>query len=235
MFKTYRLFFILLFFILSVAIFSQAGIVRVAKHLNMVEFYGGYAQAVGTYNRIGIIDLNSQNQIIVDLDADLDADKIYDETFYIGFNYGQLMYNHILYSIGFRYTDIKAKDTFSVDWVEPYYEEPFTLERPNLNQYDVDFNLNYFISNPSHSILSPYFGLGFHGGVTAVTGYQIETIIDVNLALGANFGADLTLWKAPDKRSLVTLSSVNEYQFVASDKRPKYLNLGMAIKYYFRP
>ncbi|NOY89530.1 MAG: hypothetical protein GXO93_09140 [FCB group bacterium] len=228
MFKTYKLFFILLSFIFGIAMSSQAGIVRVAKHLNMIEFYGGYARPVGTYHRIDIIDfLNSQNRIV-----DLDADKVYDKTFYVGFSYGQLMYNHILYSIGFRYTEIKAKDTF---WVEPNYGWSFTPEKPKFNQYDLDFNLNYFINNPSHSLVSPYFGLGFHGGITAVTGYQIETTTDVTLALGVNFGADFTLWKAPDKRSLVTLSSVNEYQFVASDKRPKYLNLGMAIKYYFRP
>ena len=200
---------------------SDAAIVKVAKRLQVLEFYGGYSQPLGSYDRINNIPFYSQalNQLV-----ELDAEDVYDPTYCFGFNYGQLRNNHILFSLGFRWTHINLADDLE-----------FTVETPTLNQYDLDFNLNYYLTNPSRSILSPYAGIGFHGGINSLTGDLIQTENEVTLAIGINFGADLTIWKSPSDRSMVALSSANEWIFAASDERPKYLNIGAAVKYYFRP
>lgn len=214
--------------LLALGSVSEAGISRVARRLNVVELHASYAHPVGSYDHISIINFeNSQGRIV-----DLDADKVYDPTLSVGLTYGQLRGNHFLYSIGFCYTHIRTLDSF---YVEPGLAWIFQPETPTFNQYDIDFNLNYFLSNPSVAVLAPFFGVGFHGGITSETGDLIESENEVTVALGVNFGVDLTVWKAKDGRSLLTLSSVNEYQVAASDDRPRYLNVGIGVKYYYRP
>ncbi|MFQ5453513.1 MAG: hypothetical protein ACE5D6_04930 [Candidatus Zixiibacteriota bacterium] len=227
--KIFKIVIMGIFLSLGIISTTEAGIARVAKRMNVMEFFSGYALPVGNYNGIDIIDFRNTQGFLVDLNAE----DVYDPSYFVGFSYGQLRNNHMFYSLGFRYVKIATEDTFAV---EPGLGYIFDPETPNFNQYDIDFNLNYFASNPTVSGFSPYVGVGFHGGITSVTGdnFNIESSNDVTLALGINFGADLTIWKSVNKRAFVTLSSVNEYQFFASDGRPKYLNLGGALKYYFR-
>jgi len=198
---------------------SEAAIMRVARRMNVVDFFGGYALPWGDYRRISVIPFISGGRVV-----ELNADEVYDPTQYLGFSYGQLRNDRVLYSLGFRWTHINIEDDLE-----------FTVERPTLNQYDFDFNLNYFFNNPSQSPVSPYAGLALHGGINSYSGNLIATEHEVTLAAGINFGADFSPWKSPSQRSFVALSSVNEWVFAASDERPKYLNIGAAIKYYFRP
>ncbi|UCD64094.1 MAG: hypothetical protein JSW34_01290 [Candidatus Zixiibacteriota bacterium] len=207
---------------------AHAGIVKVAKRLNVVTFFGGYAHPVGSYNGIDVIDfIDSGGRL-----ANLDAGDVYDPGFYFGLGYGQIRNDHILFNLSFRWIHINTEDTF---WVDPFIGYTFYPQTPAFNQYDLDFDLNWLFVNPSYSLLSPYLGLGFHAGITSASGEFIETENDVTLALGLNFGADLAVWRAGDNRSVITVSSVNEWIVAASDKRPRYLNLGAAVKYYFRP
>lgn len=197
----------------------QAAIVKVARRINVIDFYGGYAHPWGDYKRLSILPLvNSQG-----IPVELSADEAYDPTYFFGFSYGQLRNDRLLYSLGFRWTHINVEDDLE-----------FTVSRPTLNQYDLDFNLNYFFTNPSVSSVSPYVGLAFHGGVHSYSDRLVDES-EVTLAGGINFGADFRVWSSPSGRSFVALSSVNEWLYAASDERPKYLNLGAAIKYYFRP
>ncbi|MEW6412230.1 MAG: hypothetical protein AB1483_07130 [Candidatus Zixiibacteriota bacterium] len=210
---------------------SEAAITKVAKRLNVLEFYGGYAHPVGSYDGIDIIDfLDSQDRLV-----ELDADQVYDPGFYFGFNYGQLRSNHILVSLGFRWTHINTLDTFYTDPLVPNYGWAFVPETPTFNLYDLDLNVNYFFLDPSVSVVAPYVGLGAHAGILSVSGDLIETENDLKFAMGLNFGADFTFWKAPGGRSMMALSSVNEWVVAGSIDRPKYLNFGAALKYYFRP
>ncbi len=210
---------------------AEAGITKVAKRLNVLEFYGGYSHPVGSYDGIDIIDfLDSQDRLV-----ELDADQVYDPGYYFGFNYGQLTVSHVLLSFGFRWTHIATLDTFYTDPLVPGFGWEFQPETPTFNLYDLDFNANYFLTDPSVSVLSPYAGVGLHAGILSLSGDFIETQNDIKFALGLNFGADLTFWKSPDGRSLLALSSVNEWIVAASNDRPRYLNFGAALKYYFRP
>ena len=58
---------------------------------------------------------------------------------------------------------------------------------------------------------------------------------ELKFTVSVNFGADIKVWTAPSGRSYVALSSVNSWDLLASGQRPRYLNIGGAIKYYFRP
>lgn len=198
---------------------SQAAIVKVAKRLNVVDFFGGYAEPWGDYHRLNVYPFISGGQVV-----DLDVDRVYDPTYYFGFSYGQLRNDRILFSLGFRWTHINVADDLE-----------FTVQQPTVNQYDIDFNLNYYLNNPARSPVSPYLGLAVHGGINSSSGALIPTENETTLAAGVNLGADFVIWKSPSDRSFVTLSSVNEWIFTASDERPRYFNLGAAVKYYFRP
>lgn len=214
--------------ILAVSSLTEARIARVAKRLNVIEFYGGYSHPIGSYHTIGTIDFVNNSGIL----ADVSASRVYDPTFHLGLTYGQLRGGHLLYSIGFRYTKIKALDIFVVD---PFVSYRFVPVKPSFNQYDIDFNVNYLVANITKAPVVPYVGVGFHGGITAQTATGFEAENWLTLALSLNFGLDLKVWGTPKSRSLVTLSSINSINVLASDKRPRYLNIGAGLKYYFRP
>ena len=218
---------VLLALVLAVSSLTEARIRRVAKQWNVIETYGGYSTPIGSYNRIGTIDFVNNTGIIVDVDAD----RVYDPTFHLGITYGQLRRGHLLYSIGFTYTRIETLDTFFTDSYKFY----FTGVKPSFNQYDIDFNLNFMAANIAKAPISPYVGIGLHGGITSQTASGYESENWVTLAASLNFGADFKIWGAPKNRSFVTLSSINCIDLLGSDQRPRYLNFGVGLKYYFRP
>jgi len=219
---------VLLALVFAISSFSEAAIRRVAKRWNVIETYGGYSSPIGSYHTIGTIDFENGSGILVDIDAD----RVYDPTFHLGITYGQLRGGHLLYSIGFTYTKIETPDTFVVD---PTISYIFIPVKPSFNQYDIDFNLNFLAANIAKVPIAPYVGLGFHGGITSQTasGYDSENWL--TLAASLNFGADFKLWGASKNRSFVTISSINSLDLFGSDQRPRYLNFGVGLKYYFRP
>jgi len=219
---------LLLALVFAISSFSEAAIRRVAKRWNVIETYGGYSTPIGSYSKVGVIDLWNSDHVLVDVDAN----RVYDPTFHLGINYGQLRGGHLLYSIGFRYTRVRTPDTF---WVETSYGYMFDPPHSKLNQYDIDFNLNYLTANISKVPIAPYVGLGFHGGITSqtATGYESENWL--TFAASLNFGADFKLWGGLKDRSFVTLSSINRVDILGSDQRPRYLNFGVGLKYYFSP
>ena len=219
---------VLLALVFAVSSLAEAGIKRVARRYNVIETYGGYSTPIGSYSKVGIIDLWNSNRVLVDVDAN----RVYDPTFHLGITYGQLRGGHLLYSIGFRYTRVRTPDTF---WVETSFGHMFDPPHSKLNQYDIDFNCNFLATNIAKAPIAPYVGIGFHGGITSQTapGYDSENWL--TLAAGLNFGADFKLWGDLKNRSFVTLSSINRVDILGSDQRPRYMNFGIGLKYYFRP
>ena len=106
---------------------------------------------------------------------------------------------------------------------------------PNFNQYDLEFNVNFHLTPVSRSVLSPYVGMGFRGGLTAMTAEGVESENEANVALAGNFGLEVKLWESAKKRSFVSVASINSYEFVVSGDRPRHFNFGFGLKYYFRP
>lgn len=198
----------------------DGGIIRVAKRYSVIDFYGGTSSPVGSYDNIA--------GIIYFVDGrgrpfEVDGDKIYDPTYQLGFSFGQLRNSNMLMKIGFRYTNVEVAGN----------DPLFSFVK--LRQYDLDINFNYLLMNIIEHSFVPYVGVGFRAGFTnaEAAGYRSEARI--NTVLAANFGAELKLWEGAKKQSFITIASVNSYDLFASGNRPKYLNIGGALKYYFRP
>ncbi|MEW5994561.1 MAG: hypothetical protein AB1744_09210, partial [Candidatus Zixiibacteriota bacterium] len=217
--------------VLGLSATTDAVIRKVGRVYNVIDVYGGYSTPIGEYDELGSAIFTDRNLRVVELKAD----SVYNATFHVGFTYGQLRGGHFMYSIGFRYTKIETLDTFVTDRVgDTIFFVFFEPRTPSFNQYDVDFNVNVYATNPSKAIISPYVGLGVSAGITSQTdeGFDSQNWLTVNFRV--NFGGELKLWEAPKIRSFVTLASINSVDLLASDKHPRYLNIGGAVKYYFR-
>ncbi len=199
---------------------------KVARSFNFVDFFAGSSRPVG--NRDGLPDFDFVNNSRM---VKVNSEDIYGNTFHLGITYGQLRGSHFLWSAGIRYTDHKVFDSIPLTSNSAL----MLLYNPSYRQYDIDFNINCFPLDLTKSSFSPYSGLGAHAGVLAISDEVNTTDYSANLGLSLNFGADLKIWKSVDERAFVTLSSVNSYDLIGSSDRPKYLNIGGAVKYYFRP
>jgi hypothetical protein len=213
---------------------SADAIVRVKPRWTFSEFYAGFGTAYGSYSGLPIDAIGDFDPYRDAFDRlrvpEFDADVLWGTPFQIGLNIGQVRNGHIAYSFGFRYTrhDLKAG---------PYENEEVitTLSFvPELHQFDLAFNIGYFLTDISTSAVSPYIGVGFLGGLTHANYELVEDEQDANLALAVNFGADLRLTEPNRQGAFWAISSVNSFEFVGTSNRPKYVNFGAALKYYFK-
>lgn len=233
--KITRIFALCLLLIFALGSTSQA-ITRVARKLYVIDLFSGYGSPVGNYSAIPGDDFYYDGAI-----HEFPADQVYDGSFHIGIDYGQLWANHLLTQVGFRYVHHNLKDTIGNARDAFYYNT-----KPKLNQYDLDLNFNYLVTNIYETFGSPYVGLGLHGGITnvstegiVVSGEEGDIVTsssqnELTFAMSLNFGAEFKVFTAPSGKSFVTLASVNSWDFVSTNDRPKYLNIGGAIRYYFR-
>ncbi len=210
-----------LFAIITIASTStDAAIRRVAARYNVLNIYGGYAEPHGEYSESGLVyfvdSLNRPRYI--------DADSLYDPTYYLGIDYGTMYGHHFLYLIGFRFTEHNVQK-----WV---FDE---VGKYNLRQYDIEFNANYYFLDLLESVWSPYVGAGAQAGFTV---YSVKGTVSndskLKVAFSANFGFDVKILQTAKKKSFVTISSMNSLNMVATDNRQKYLNLGVGLRYFFR-
>lgn len=228
MFKITKLFILVLvagaLALLSVE--NVSAITRTTRTLNFVEFYAGSSMPQGTYTGLPDYDFIINGSLV-----DIDAKDVYDNSFHLGLGYGQLRGSHLLFSLGFKYTkhDVKNIIPISIDTVV------LVDSSTNYNQFDLEFNLNYMITDITKSPFAPYVGVGVQAGLLSISGGGFQTQNEVMLGLRFNFGGDLKIWSAKDGTSLLTLSSLNSYDFYGSNQKPKYLNLGFGFRYYFRP
>jgi len=203
---------------------SDAAIRRVPARFNLLNFYGGYTSPHGKYDALGPVPIvdGSGRQIKVD------ADQLFDGSVYFGVDYGSIVNRHLLTLIGLRYTNNKVQDYIHQQNIDAYGSD-FTYRT-----YDVNFDLNFYPIDLSQNFVSPYVGGGFRAGLVVYNedGYDADS--KLKIAGSVNFGADLKIYQAPNQRSFVTLASANSYDFYATDNRPKYLNIGGALRYWFR-
>ena len=226
MFRITKIFILIAGCMALLPIENVSAITRAARTLNFVEFYGGGSMPTGTYT--GLPDFNF---LINGRLVNVDAEDVYDNTFHFGFGYGQLRGSHLLFSLGFRYTKHEVENVIplSIDTVL------LVDSSVNYNQFDIDFNLNYMITDITKSLFVPYLGVGVQAGLLSISGGGFETDHEAMLSLSLNFGGDLKVWSANDGLSQLTLSSINRYDFYGSNEKPRYLNIGLGLKYYFRP
>jgi len=218
--KLFVTFIVMIATISSVASSSDAAIKRVASRYNMLNFYSGYADPHGEYDQSGMVSfVDYQGR-----PSDIAGDSLYDATYYLGFDYGTLYSRHVLYMIGFRFTEHNVKD-----WIFDEIGDEYKLR-----QYDIEFNANYYLLDLLEFPWSPYVGAGVQGGFTSYSQRGFDNDSELKFAFSLNLGFDLKLFQAPKKRSYVTLASMNNYNLLASDNRPKYLNIGVGLRYFFR-
>jgi hypothetical protein len=222
---------------------GQAGISRVAKRLNMIDFYAGGSMATGKYGGLGQTHWDDLANAFFP-NPKVDGSNLYGSSYHLGFDYGQLRYNHLLLAVGFRYTKVELKDSVRIPFEDP--EAVHWLRGDfysGVNLYDLSFDMNYFLTNATTSTFSPYVGLGLKAGLMVFStdardeesGLEYADENELKFTTSLNFGADMRVYSAPSGRSFATISSVNSWDILGTGGRPRYLNIGGAIKYYFRP
>lgn len=203
-------------FFLTIWAGSAAALTREARSCFVSDIHFGYSSPFGSYTGIGPREFGL---------PEIDAADLFDPTYHVGFGFSRLQENQVLAGVGFRYTKINIHEA----------NFPSDSEFLKFNQYDLFFDYNYYLTNLFNESFAPYFGGEVLAGLTSFTppGFRSETQLSIGLAV--NFGADFKVWSATDKRSFVTLASVNSWQLVGSGNRPRYLNIGGGIRYFFRP
>ena len=205
--------------VLLVAVPSGQAIQRVAPKYSFVEFYGGPNLPTGSYDKF----LGSYITDTLGRRYELDGDDIYDPGFFLGVNYGQVVRGHLAASVGFRFARVNLDDKLR-----------FSIEEPTINMYDAQFNVNWMFLDLRESVWSPYVGAGVHAGFVQESYSEFADENDAALDFGLNFGVDVKVWKAVDGPQFVTLSSINNWSLVASDVRPRTINIGFGLKYFFK-
>jgi len=204
---------------------SSEAIERVPGKLYVFDIYGGYAQPTGSYDGLADIDFRVNNQLV-----DVDASDLYDGTFFVGFNVGGVWRNHWQTAVGFRYTDHKVSDTIPL----PFDTILVLRNDINFRQYDIDVNFNYMVNDLRQSFWTPYVGTGFHVGVSSISVEGFDSENDLAFAMSLNFGAEVKLFTSSSGKLFMTLASMNNWNFLGTNDRPKYLHIGGGIRYYMK-
>lgn len=201
-----------------IGVCDAAAVVRVARRFNVMEFAFLTADPVGTYSRVGTIDLIDQN----DIPFEEKGDEVFNSTWGVALSYGQLRNDVFAGSVGFRYIKVDHKLQFIETTID-------------FHQVDLDFTLNIHPLKPASSLFSPYVGGTVNAGLTITEpqGYATESALTVGLS--ANFGFDFKVWSDNTNKSFLTLASINSYNLIASDGRPKYFQIGGGLRYWFKP
>lgn len=213
--------------LLAIVMSVPAGaVVKVTRSLNVFELYGSFAKPLGTYDGVPGDDFGAE--------WEFDADSAYDAAFMIGMSYGRLTAYNVYGTVGFRYTAHALRDTLRNEIGHITWPLDAFVDFPDVKQFDLTLDLNYVPFDLFHSGWSPHAGLGVRAGLTTIYFKGYDSQSELNVALAANFGAEVKLYNNKEKRTFVTLASVNSWEFMASGNRPHYLTIGGALRYYFK-
>lgn len=189
---------------------------KVAPDMNYLTVYAGTSMPVGTYTAIP-----SDPFIFGANRYKFEGNDIYNDAFYLGFDYGKLVSNSISFSVGFRYVNHQLKDDF------------FDPPPIKLNQYDLGVELQYRLNDIRKVKFTPYVGVSLSTGFTTLDWGGVENENRITVAMGAEFGAEFKIKENQANKNFITLVSTNSYIFTASGDRPKYLHIGGALRFYF--
>lgn len=220
---------ILSIILLLTSAMDSAAVTRVARKLNVIEFSAGSGIPWGEYDRLRPFDFIINNRFVK-----IDADAVYDPSLHLAVSYGQLVGGRFLLTVGIRYTDVNTVDTINLP-LDTFFVPDENIAGIKWTQYDLDVNFNYYIADISKMSFAPYGGVGLSAGLNRFSSDLFEAEYEATFALNLNFGLDIRLGSGSSGKSFLTLSSVNSWNAYASGHRPKYLNIGGALKFWFKP
>ena len=203
---------------------NVSAITRVAQTVRFLEYYAGVSTHVGRRNGFPGAGFEFPTT------AKVNSSDIYENTFHLGISYGQIHRSNLLGTIGFRFTKHEFLDTINISDTLSL----ILIGDPSLSQFDMDFSINYLLLDFNNSSFVPYMGVGIQTGILVISERGFETRRETMLGLSLNFGADLKLSSAKKGPPLWTLASINSYNLYGFNEKPKYLNIGVGLRYYFR-
>jgi hypothetical protein len=201
---------------------STYAIERVGRSYGVLDVGAGYLNPVGSYEGFwGYPFLDEFSMPITE-----NADQVYDNTYGLHLSVGQLR-NKWMARFGLGYTKIKYLHNFLID-------DNIRIH-PNLHQFDIYLSVNRQFLDIQKSSFTPSVGLKFGAGLAALKSREIETDYRGNVFLSLEFGAELKLLEFSNHNGFMTLVSANSYDILASNDRPKYLQIGALLRFYARP
>ena len=209
---------------------------RVAQSWGFLEVSGGFAKPLGSYNGTAFGDFTYNGRLL-----DIDGDDLYDGGVFFKVALGALHQGRFQGSVGFGFARNNVNNPVVAQVGDNIVQYSWTyggtsalIQDMKLSQYDLDVNLNFLPLDLHRMGWSPYVGLGFHAGYSTLSGRDVQSESEGNIGLGLNFGAEIRLFEDKGKRSFVTLASVNSWDFAVSGDRPKYLQVGGGLRWYFK-
>lgn len=199
---------------------ADAKISRVAKRMGFIELHGSYANPIGTINGFPIDGGEFFDQ---GRHVESDAKDTYGGTGSFGLRFGAMRGGITQFSLGLRYTKFAYVD--KPEWsLTPEYD---------FSSFDFDMDFNVRMLNFRTSNFSPFIGIGTGAGLIRAHAKGLNSEYTISFVMMANFGVEMKLWENPD--AALSLASVNSYQFIATNDRPRYFTIGAALRYYVSP
>ncbi len=195
---------------------TQASIEKVPRRFHLFRFYGSWAEVYGSSSETAGGKLR--------FSSPMKNSNFLESTWSTGVEYGVLYSRHFLVGFGFRYTPHNTQD-----WIFDTYGVTY-----DLRQYDLEINLNYIQFDLAVVPFSPYAGLSFQTGIVQFKPRNFATEWSFSSGASVNFGADVTIFKAGNDLSFLTISSDNRYDVWSTEGRPKYLHTGISLNYYYK-
>jgi len=198
--------------------------------LGVFEVYGALSSPTGFIDHLGDIHFRNMYRPI-----NFNASDVYRPSMTLGVTVGTVQMGHWHNSVGFQYSHLRVRDTILYPLGDSAIVFNYTdFPKPNFNQYEVRLNSNWQFYDVEAVGWTPYVGLGLGVGLISQTleGYDSHT--ELNIGLAMNFGAEVRIWQDPNGSNMVTLASVNSWEFGGSGYRPKSLTLGVGLKIYSR-
>ncbi len=209
---------------------TAEAITRVPRTLGVFEVYGSFASPTGRIDHLGDIDFISHYRPI-----NINSDDVFKSSFVVGVTLGTVRAGHWYNSIGFRSSHLRVRDTIFIPRTDSaivfnYLDFP----KAHFNQYEIRLNSNYQFYDMETVGWSPYLGLGLGVGLISQTLDYYDSQTELNVGLAMNFGAEFRIWQDPNRRNMITLASMNSWEFAGSGYRPKNLTMGASLKVYTR-
>lgn len=209
---------------------SAEAVVRTSgRSMNVFELSLNFATPVGKYEEIGPIEFR-------DFDnrrRELNADEVFDNSWGFGLSYGRVVSSRGFVSFGFNYTNIQVEDSFVVDNPNGTVTYMWVPETPSVNQYDLTLDFNVYLLQNSQAAFAPYVGLGLKAGVTSFSNEGYDSENETNIGVNLNFGADIVLGGQRSRDGYFALSSINSWDMIGTNDRPRFLHIGGGVKYFF--